>query len=413
VGIYLFSSQRTTNQTDVEVAEYEYKVLAREAAVTGINLTVRKLVADSDNWATSTASYGYAGEAYHGASFTVSVTAVHPDTVDLEATGIRQSGIQVINARYAKGYTTVAVPPAFKYAIISDLDLTLNGKAEILAVDDESNANIHANEDLTINGNKVHVEGYASFDDEGSGSGTVNPEKAINDVMDPNSIDYPIEDQPDNLVEGEYVDVPSLDPTLYDEIGESHAVIGGDFSFTDEVIDFRTWADTSGTIANNVGTIDEPFRLYINGDLTISGGVTVLGYAQIITFGSISISGNVTASVSPVPGKNAPESEWEAWRETNVDAAGNTTIGWYSNEDITVSGGSAVVGQLYANGTISLNGGGGEEMNIIGGVTSTNVDINVNGGVVIQYAEISEKVVIPGFNLTVPEGVRLIAWAEW
>ena len=50
---------------------------------------------------------------------------------------------------------------------------------------------------------------------------------------------------------------------------------------------------------------------------------------------------------------------------------------------------------------------------IIGGVTSTNVDINVNGGIVIQYAEISEKVVIPGFTKIVPEGVRLLAWAEW
>ena len=139
----------------------------------------------------------------------------------------------------------------------------------------------------------------------------------------------------------------------------------------------------------------------------------MLGYAQVVTRGSISISGSVTSSVVPVPDKNAPEAEWDAWEAANLDASGNTKIGWYANTDISVSGNSTVVGQLFANGSISLNGGGGQDMNIIGGVTSADVNIDVNGGVVIRYAEISKKVVIPGFTLIVPEGIRLIAWVEW
>lgn len=412
MGIFLFSSQGTSNKTDEALAEYTYKVLAREAAITGLNLTVRRLVADPDNWMTG--SYGFVGESYYSAEFTVKVSPIDPDTVNVLSTGTDESGVQVIEARYAIAYNTIAVPPAFKYAIISDDDLTLNGQAEILAVDSTANANIHANGDLTANGSQVHVEGYASFDEEGGGTGTVNPEKAIDEIFDPNADGgYDSEEQPDNLIEGTNVEIPSLDPTLYDELGESHAVIGGNYSFSGETINFETWADTSAAIGNGVGTADDPFRLYINGDLTISGDVTLLGYVQIITFGSIDIGGSVTSSVVPVPGNGASEAEWDAFEAANLDAAGNTKIGWYANQNITISGNSTVVGQLYANGTISLNGGGGQDMNIIGGITSTNVDINVNGGIVIRYAEISEKVVIPGFIKIVPEGVRLIAWAEW
>lgn len=407
MGFFLFASQRTSNRTDEVLAEYHYKVLAREAAVTGVNLTVRQLVADPDNWMTG--SFGYASEVYYNTRFAVTVAAVDPDTVDLESTGTDQSGVQVIHARYAKGYTTIAVPPAFKYAIISDLDLTLNGQAEILAVDSTANASIHANVNLTVNGSGVHIEGYGSFDEEG-GSGTVNPEKAIDDVFDPNDDTNGAET--DNLVEGEYIDIPQLNPDDYDEAPkESHFVTQSDTSLTG-VIDVQAWAASEG-LGASVGTYDEPFRLFVDGDLTISGGVTILGYAQIVTRGSIFISGSVTSSVTPVPDKNAPDSEWEAWTQANLDAAGNTKIGWYANVDISVSGNSTVVGQLFANGSIDLNGGGGQDMNILGGVTSSDVDINVNGGVVIRYAEISEKVVIPGFTQIVPEGVRLIAWAEW
>jgi len=398
--------QRTSAETSEDTAEYTYNVFAREAALTGVNLTLRQLVADPDNWQSGT--YGFSSKSYHSGTFTVSVAATHADTVSMLASSTDGLGKHTIQAVFAKGYSTIAVPPAFKYAIISDLDLTLNGSAEVLAVDDSANANIHANEDLTVNGNRVHVEGYGSYDGEG-GSGVINPEKSVDSVFDPNDDNN---DSDSNLVEGEYIDIPALDPDDFDEAPlESSFVTDADTSLTG-LIDVAAWGEMISP-GSNLGTYDNPLRLFVDGDLTLSGGVTLLGYAQIVTRGSISISGNVTSSVTPVPDKNAPESEWEAWRASNLDAAGNTKIGWYANGDITVSGGSAVVGQLYSNQTISLNGGGGAEMNIIGGVTSTNVDINVNGGVVIRYAEISERVVIPGFNLTVPEGIRLIDWAEW
>jgi len=415
LGIILFTSQRTSNDTDMALADYTYKVLAREAAVTGVNLTVRKLVADPEDW--TVGAYGFAKTAYHNAAFTVIVTAIDPDTVDIRSTGTDQTGKQIIQARYAKGYSTIAVPPAFKYAIISDQDLTLNGQAEVLSVDDGSNADIHANGALTSNGSKILVEGYASYDGVG-GSATVNPEKAIDEIFVPNSDTNDTVDEDgnpievSNLVEAEYIDIPVLDPYLYDEAPEeSNFVTLGDTALTGTT-DFIAWGNEIDPTLN-IGTAENPFLLFVEGNLTISGGTTMLGYVQVVTRGSISISGNVTSSVVPVPDKNASDEVWADWTAANLDAAGSTKIGWYAAGDITISGGSSVVGQLFSNSSITLNGGGGQDMNIIGGITSSNIDINVNGGIVIQYAEISEKVVIPGFTLIVPEGVRLMAWAEW
>jgi hypothetical protein len=406
LGLLLYASQSTSARTDVALADYTYKVLAREAAATGLNLTVRKLVEDPEDWTVS--EYGFAKTGYHNADFVVVVTAVHADTVDIRSTGSDDSGVQIIEARYAKGYSIIAVPPAFKYAIITDEDLTLNGQAEVLSVDDEANANIHANGDLTSNGSQVDVAGYASFDADG-GSGVVNPERAIDEIFQPND---DTNDSESNLIEGEHIDIPELNPDDYDSAPvESDSVHTGDMSLTG-TIDFVALGQTV-LPGGDMGTVDNPFRLFVDGNLDLSGGVIMLGYVQVITQGNITITGNVTSSVVPVPDKTASDAEKDAWTEANLDAAGNTKIGWYANGSITISGGSSVVGQLYANESITLNGGGGEEMNIIGGITSTNVNIDVNGGIVIQYAEISKMVVIPGFTLIVPEGVRLLDWVEW
>lgn len=406
VGVLVFAALRHTGDADEELAGYQYKVLAREAATTGINLTVRKLVDDPDNWAVTPAAYEFTDESYYGAQFTVTVTAIHPDTVDVVSTGTDESGTHVIEARYAKGFTSLGVPPALRYAIISDEDLTLNGRANIMALDESSNANVHANGDLTSNGNNVHVEGYGSYGPDGSG--TVNPAHAIDTVFDPN-VD---ENGPSvNMYEYEEIDIPSLDPSEYNTIPPATLITAGDTTLTG-VIDAQAWASALGYPAE-VGTEAHPFLLYVNGNLSMSGGVTMLGYVQVVTYGDITISGNVTATTTPPPASNASEAEWDAWAALNLNAAGNTTIGFFANGDLTVSGNSAVVGQLFSNQTIDLNGGGGQKVNVIGGVTSANVNINVNGGMNIRYAQISTSTLLPGWTQIVPEGVRLVNWAEW
>jgi hypothetical protein len=46
-------------------------------------------------------------------------------------------------------------------------------------------------------------------------------------------------------------------------------------------------------------------------------------------------------------------------------------------------------------------------------VISQDGDVTANGGVNIRFAMIHESTLLPGLHYIVPEGVRLIAYAEW
>jgi len=415
VGILAFAAQRSTGDADLELAQYHEKVLAREASFTGINMTVRRLVDDPDSWYTADASpndYEYTDESYYGATFTTTVVYTDVDlttvdTVDIVSTGVDAGATtHVIEATYAKGYISGGVPPSFRYAIIAEEDLTLNGQAHIATVNEDANANIHANGDLTVNGSNVVVEGYGTYSPDGSG--TVNPEKAVDDVFDPN-VDENGSDS--NMYGGEDIEIQEIDANDYNTSPPATVVTISDTTLSG-VIDLQQWATSLG-YGPEVGTAESPFLLYIEGVLSTSGDVTILGYGQLVANGEVRINGDVLATTQPEPDSDASDEEYQAWMESNLDEEGNTKLGIYSTFDIDVNGGVTVAAQLYANGTINLNGGGGEETNIIGALTATNLDINVNGGVNIHYAQMSEKILLPGFEYYVPEGVRLIAWAEF
>lgn len=407
VGILVFASQRSTSDADVELASYHEKVLAREAASTGMNMTVRRLVDDPDSWMLSPGSYAYTNQPYYGATFTTVVTSTHVDTVDVVSTGVDNNGTHVIEARYAKGFTTLGVPPSLKYAIISEDDLTFNGqgaKKEIRALTEESNANVHTNGDLTTHGNKVHIEGYGSYAP--GGEAHITPEKSVDSIFDPNTDENGADA---NVYEYEEVDIPELVADDYNSMPPASYMTMGDTTLSG-VVDLQAWASSLGLPAE-VGTAEHPFLLYIEGSVDLSGGVTVLGYGQIVANGDINVSGNVTSSTEPEPASGTPE--WEEWAATNLDAAGNTTIGYYATGNFTMTGNFTVVGQVFANGSVTLGGGGSGQTNVLGGVVSANSSITMNGGIELWYAQISEATVLPGWEVIVPEGVRLISWAEF
>lgn len=405
VAIFLVGMQRSNTESDNDLAGYHNTILAREAAVTGVNMSVRRLVDDPDNWFTNTDSYEFPTTAYNGATFVVNATSPHPDTVALVSVGVHHGVNRRVEARFAKGLISGGVHEVFKYAVVSDLDLTLNGGVEILAASSTTNANVHANGHVQSNGNRVHVEGYATYGPDGSGD--VNPERAIDDIFDPN-VDT---NGPEiNVYEDDEVDIPDLDASNYSTSPPADLVVPGDTTLFN--ID-RAWLTAHGYGAE-VGTEDHPFLMYVGGNLSNSGQVTIEGiYFQAVVAGDISVGGNILASTTPIPAKNAPQAQWDAWTAANLDASGNSPIGLYAEGDITVSGGFAIVGQLFSNQSVTLNGGGGQQMNILGGIVSANTDINVNGGLVIQYAEVATTGVIEEFFSDTPEGVRLVDWAEF
>ena len=405
VGIVLLGMQRSNNESDANLATYHNDVLAREAAMTGINMTVRRLVDEPDEWFSNTNQYEYPQTDYNGAAFSTTVTSSHPDTVRVVSLGTHHNRTKRIEAVYAKGLIAGALNESFYYAVVSDEDLTLNGSVEIRAAASTSNADIHANGDLTSNGNRVHIEGFGTYGP--SGSGTVNPTHAIDTVFDPN-VDTNGADQ--NMHADDDVDIPNIDVSAYSTSPPADLVVSGDTTLFD--MD-RAWLNAHGYPAI-VGTEESPFLMYVGGNLATSGTTVIEDiYFQVVVAGEITVGGNILSSTTPIPDKRDPQSVWDAWNAANLDAAGNTSIGLYADGDITVSGGFAIVGQLFSNNTVTLNGGGGQQMNILGGIVSANTDINVNGGLVIQFARVSTSGKIEELESDTPEGVRLVDWAEF
>jgi hypothetical protein len=138
-------------------------------------------------------------------------------------------------------------------------------------------------------------------------------------------------------------------------------------------------------------------------------------YFHVIVAGTIVVSSghHITASTTPVPANNAPAATWAAWRAANLDADGKTKIGLFSDGNIDVNGGVSMTAQLFTNNKVTLNGGGGNKQNIVGGIVSSELDIKVNGGYNIHYTEIATIGVIEEFESDTPEGVRLVDWAEF
>lgn len=383
-GVLLYGAQRMTTDANDELAGYHFNVISRENAMTGLNASVRKLVNDTTSWDNG-ADYGFDTTAYLSGRFHVLVTpwwsgAAEPlrkDTVEVRATGLEGNEDHLIIARYGRAYNNTSVPPAFDYAFVANDDLTLNGAVDINSLDTTANANIHTNGDLTSNGNNVSVEGYASYTP--PGTGTVNPEKSVDEIFDPNNDENGAEQ---NVVEGDSISLPPVDASLYLPIATK--VDNGDVSLNTD-IDFQALAASMGL---NAGTAANPFVWVIDGNLDLGGTMNITGYGMFVTTGDITIGGSITGDISP---------------------DNETTLGYFSEGNITISGGSTITGQLVANGTVTLSG----NVSLTGAIIASDIDITVNGTVDITFAGVAEEIVTPGFTKVVPEGVRLIAFSEW
>ncbi len=436
IVVILIVVGQNTKDSDNELAQYQYKVLAREVSSTGLNMTVRRLVDEPYQW--STASYGYTDTPHRGGNFTTTVTpigmmvpnfyGVDQDTVDVVSVGtIPTSGgdtTHVIEARYVKGYEDFGLPPGLKKALFAEEKLALNGGAEIGGADPNEDVVIHADGELAASGGPINVYGYGTVGDGSDGDDPaiydhIKPNaEAIFDPMDPDAHadslvlpDAPIYLPPVNAWEMDQAVHPA---------GHGHNEMGGPgntYSLTGDTLRITDYAAEFGC-AVGCGTEDNPLFVYVDGDLVI-GNLILEGYVQFVVSGSITFNGSVTVYTDangdgiPDPEPESGTEAWETWMQGQLSAVDETTIGYFAEGDVTANGNFSLVGQIYANGDVNLNGGGANEVNIIGGVVSTQGNITINGDVNVRFASLSETTLIPGLHYIVPEGVRLIAYAEW
>lgn len=98
VATLLHSARSSTASADRQLARHAYKsVIAREAAITGLNLTLRRLITDTTRWSDDPDEYGFSSVPYRNARFTTVIQAGYQpgplldqcaiDTVDVLSIG--------------------------------------------------------------------------------------------------------------------------------------------------------------------------------------------------------------------------------------------------------------------------------------------------------------------------------------
>ena len=253
-------------------------------------------------------------------------------------------------------YTRVTPPrPPFEYAVIAGDILAINSEDNRIVDCNTSswNTNIHSNKEISINGNGLTVEGFATY----------------SDYIDINGDNIDI--TPNQNPGGDPViskvpekDMSRFSPDAY--VGIADVVHRGDLS-------------VKGNIT--LGTRDDPTIIYVGGKLKIRG--TVSGYGIFIVKGDVEVKGNVI--VAP------------------PDPSGSK-LGIYTQKKFIVNKNDVVVhAQIYAQEEIVLNGKGVEVHGSL--ASASKVTFNAKN-IEFCYKPVSENLIQPFWKKS---GERLVS----
>jgi hypothetical protein len=419
VSTFVVGSRASTHEADTRLGDHTFKNIAREATVTGMNMTLRRLVADTTSWAANPSKYGFTDHPYQDATFTTRVYGGYSstevigrcviDTVDVVSTSASDGGrTHELRATYVRTCSSPdGIPPFFKYVTIADRDLNIAGFPNIRSTDPTSNADVHTNMDLNVTAAPI-VEGFGSY---------VEGYKCVGSSCDgfmPNH--EPAGSGEDNVVQRGYIDLPPIIPSEYLPLADY--VSPATVELADVTLDFTRFAlpgDAHVVAAEEgLGTERNPFVWYIKGDLEIlkKTDVRVVGYGIIVTEGSVHVNASANLYSSVPDGVYPPDpNDVDAMREFYKTYMPNDlTLAIYSAGDIHLNGqNSMVMATMYANNSIHVNG----LQNVIGSM-ATRSEMKFNGSDVnIWYAGVNSSVILPGLEIILPDGIRMIAYAEW
>jgi hypothetical protein len=275
----------------------------------------------------------------------------------------------------------------------------------VFHADPTKNANIHSNDELYIDGDP-YVEGYGTY----TGSYHCDPSSC------PGFVPNDDVNGPDpNVFYADSMHIPTFVAADY---YAQATYVQGPQSLNGGIIDFTNYQGIT-----THGTVGNPFLWYIQGDLEVEGDVQFLGYAMIVVEGHVHINGDATILSSVASGNTPPESTYDNPNKDEVrqwisdHVSDEVTLGIYvegSKDDkpdeagIHINSNAIVAGHLFANHKIHLNG----DATVFGGMITKN-QMHMNGKNVTWYLGLNDAVNLFGPNITLPEGIRLIAYAEW
>ena len=363
----VINSQSNLAASETRLVKGQYEILARNAALAGLDRVKQKLADDFQN-------YGNVTGANDGISYEANAVTDGPNEVTVRSTGMAYAtdGDTIeFNVQVKFKRRTVLpkhAPPFMRYAVISDEELVLQGNIYIEGdAANELNGNVHTNDKLRMNGNAALTKGFGTFK-----LVAIPSEAALADNFVPiyNPGNAP------TCFQADEVSIPTMDPgalastLVIDSTSTGGLVISNDINFG--------------------GTREDPYIWHIQGDLLIQGGgMTIDGYHMFLIEGQADIRANVEVGNS---GYNGGE---------------ESSIAFYTSMGVQLRGGAQVSGQIYSNGKVEFFAG---TPAVYGSVT-TKGEVDFRGNVNIYYREPS-----PGLTQEFQDNIDVlerIAYSEW
>lgn len=412
-GIFVaYSTSSNLLETEVRLAEDEYEILARNAALAGLNHAAQELAEDIEaNSGTFTNNPSIAG-ALDGFDYAAQIQSV-PVPASSSAwkrARITSTGTAVtarektltfdVQAEYdinLNGGSGGSVPTAMQEAVNSHCKVELNGSVLISAASDGSNANIRTNDEIKCSGC--------------GGSGDNKGVQGYGMVGDPNDYDFMDFFEPSIDLGGDHIQVS--DPITEDEFNEV-------FDLMDE---FRAKADIYvdpglglldddeglgidpsgiGTIVSSFDEIDfestnpsenDPLIVWVadpGHDIHITGG-TYPDYTIFIFDGDVEITGNAS------------------FGGDYTDENGYSTVAFYIAGDLKkASGNFDLYGQFFVGGEMKGTGDG----DIYGSIT-TYCDggggkLELEGNFTVHYNQAN-----PALTMPLEVSMERVTHSEW
>ncbi len=232
-----------------------------------------------------------------------------------------------------------SAPDFMSYAVLTDDDLRITGNAGAASAyaDGSMDANFHTNGKLTVDGKGTkRIAGQGTYVDG---------------------------------IKGKHAD------TKFDPVGGGKATASGsiidlpDFRI-DEYLELAQpgYSAESTTLTGTYapgGTRDKPFVYHVDGDLTV-GDLTVDGYVMFLVEGDITFTGNARVGSS------------------GYGESDESSIAFYSADEITMNGNTEVWGQLYSAGDFTIGG----TADVYGSITSGG-KLSLKGDPTFHYREAS------------------------
>lgn len=433
VGSVLMLNARTTAADSEDIlAVHHEDVFGREVAMVGLEHARRRLIANPDDWDTTATArqnlFGTPVVAYETGTYQVTVgayrpgtidsttgTITTPDEIDLTVTGTFQERDYVLKATYAKGYTDIGIPPAYRKALAADQTLRFNGQPQVRHADPTQNADVHSNKNVDAQGSPRNfaVEGHATYVTSYDGNQDIYFQP--NDASDGNAPTYQTEVQPISVIDiPGYAASPDITAMTNPPVTGSNPV--GTYSFVgDQTINLE--ADGWQGSVTGKGTPADPFIWYVNGHMDVNGHLRFVrnngdqAHITIYVNGNLifSGSGSLSPTAATAPTSTETAQTVRTWIATNMPEGMSLSLNVKGN--VAFNGTVALAASLYANGQVTFNGGG-NATNLIGNVV-TKSELTLNGSNTVYYTEVSESVLPPGATYEVPVGVYLVHYSEW